>query len=114
MTRATMTASHLQNHALGAEPIRLDQKQVAKSGLRPHIGPTGVIFSAEERHHLMTMFSMKPKFNLVEFLAQPAPVGTARSRNARRGKTQFQLGAKSEGAAPPKPADATEPSDTAK
>jgi hypothetical protein len=32
----------------------------------------------------MTMFSMKPKFNLAEFLAVPAPVGAARSRGARR------------------------------
>jgi hypothetical protein len=34
----------------------------------------------------MTMFSIKPKFDLAEFLAVPAPVGAARSRNARRRK----------------------------
>jgi len=34
----------------------------------------------------MTMFSIKPNFDLAEFLAVPAPVGAARSRNARRRK----------------------------
>ncbi len=32
----------------------------------------------------MTMFSMKPKFNLAEFLAVPAPAGAARSGGGRR------------------------------
>ena len=59
----------------------------------------------------MTMFSMKPQFNLAEFLAVPAPVGAARSRNARRRKMQFQPGAKSEGLVPPKAAEDTEPTD---
>lgn len=62
----------------------------------------------------MTMFSMKPKFNLAEFLAVPAPVGAARSRNARHRKMQFQPSAESEGAAPPKPAEETDPSDNTK
>jgi hypothetical protein len=35
------------------------------------------------RSAAMTMFSMKPKFDLAEFLATPAPAGAARSRNAR-------------------------------
>ncbi len=38
----------------------------------------------------MTMFSIKPNFDLAEFLATPAPVGTARSRNARRRKMLAQ------------------------
>jgi hypothetical protein len=37
---------------------------------------------ARERHHLMTMFSMKPKFNLAEFLAEPAKPSASRRRNA--------------------------------
>ncbi len=49
----------------------------------------------------MTMFSMKPKFDLAEFLAVPAPVGAARFRGARRRGIQFQSGATSK--------DATEP-----
>ncbi|MGB8623327.1 MAG: hypothetical protein WCD16_10955 [Paracoccaceae bacterium] len=40
----------------------------------------------------MTMFSMKPKFDLAEFLAVPAPVG-ARVRGAKRRGMQFQPGA---------------------
>lgn len=59
----------------------------------------------------MTMFSMKPKFNLAEFLAVPAPVGTARSRNAKRRKMQFQPSAESEAATAPEPAEQTEPGD---
>jgi hypothetical protein len=31
----------------------------------------------------MTMFSMKPQFNLAEFLAVPAPKGAARNRGGR-------------------------------
>ncbi|WP_417808081.1 hypothetical protein [Thioclava sp.] len=38
----------------------------------------------------MTMFSMKPKFDLAAFLAEPAPVGQARSRGARRQGFQSQ------------------------
>ena len=37
----------------------------------------------------MTMFSMKPKFNLAEFLAVPANVGTGRTRGAKRRGMQF-------------------------
>ena len=32
----------------------------------------------------MTMFSMKPKFDLAEFLATPASAAVTRSRNAKR------------------------------
>jgi hypothetical protein len=31
----------------------------------------------------MTMFSMKPKFDLAEFLAQPAKAGTSRRRGTK-------------------------------
>ncbi|MCA1775769.1 MAG: hypothetical protein LC676_09230 [Loktanella sp.] len=44
----------------------------------------------------MTMFSIKPKFDLAEFLATPAPVGKARSRNARRRKMLAQPAEKAE------------------
>ena len=59
----------------------------------------------------MTMFSMKPKFDLAEFLAVPAPKGAARTGGARRRGMQFQRSAASEdapksaGAAAPTPAD---------
>ena len=59
----------------------------------------------------MTMFSMKPKFNLAEFLAVPAPLGAARSRNARHRKIQIQPNAKPEAAALPKRAEDTDPTD---
>jgi hypothetical protein len=55
----------------------------------------------------MTMFSMKPKFNLAEFLAVPAPSGAVRSRGGRRRGMQFHSGAKTEDAAKP-----TQPKDT--
>ncbi len=38
----------------------------------------------------MTMFSMKPKFDLAEFLATPASAGMTRSRNAKRHKMLAQ------------------------
>ena len=38
----------------------------------------------------MTMFSMKPKFDLAEFLAVPAPAGSARYRASRSRGMQFQ------------------------
>ncbi|WOI57760.1 hypothetical protein [Palleronia sp. LCG004] len=38
----------------------------------------------------MTMFSMKPKFDLAEFLAVPAPVGGSRGRYAGRRGSKFQ------------------------
>ncbi|WP_116086426.1 hypothetical protein [Tropicimonas sp. IMCC34011] len=60
----------------------------------------------------MTMFSMKPKFNLAEFLAVPAPVGAARSRGARRRGPQFQRDAASEDTTVPKPDE--DPSSTEK
>ena len=36
---------------------------------------------ARERRIRMTMFSMKPKFNLAEFLAEPAKPNSFRRRN---------------------------------
>ena len=57
--------------------------------------------SAIERRHLMTMFSMKPKFDLAEFLAVPATKGAARSSVARRRGTQFKSDAPSEDAIKP-------------
>ncbi len=36
----------------------------------------------------MTMFSMKPKFNLAEFLATPASAGAVRTRGAKRSARQ--------------------------
>ena len=51
----------------------------------------------------MTMFSMKPKFDLAEFLAVPAPAGAARSNAARRRGMQFRPGATSEDATRPAP-----------
>ena len=59
----------------------------------------------------MTMFSMKPKFDLAEFLAVPASVGAARSRNARHRKMQFQPSAEPEAAALPKRAEDTDQTD---
>ena len=66
---------------------------------------SGATFSAIERHHSMTMFSMKPKFNLAEFLAVPAPVGAARARGAKRRGMQFQRSATPEDAIGPTPAE---------
>ncbi len=53
----------------------------------------------------MTMFSMKPKFNLAEFLAVPAPAGAARSRGAKRRPPQFKDDAASEDAVKATPAE---------
>ncbi len=53
----------------------------------------------------MTMFSIKPKFDLAEFLATPAPVGVARSRNARRRKMLAQPAEKAEDIARPSSTD---------
>lgn len=53
----------------------------------------------------MTMFSMKPQFNLAEFLAVPAPAGAARSRSARRRGTPFQRNAPSEDTSRPAQAE---------
>jgi hypothetical protein len=52
----------------------------------------------------MTMFSMKPKFNLAEFLAVPAPKGS-RSRSAGRRGMQFRPAEKTEEAAKPTPSE---------
>lgn len=57
----------------------------------------------------MTMFSMKPKFDLAAFLAEPAPVGQARSRGARRQGFQFQPAATSQVAPKAKPAKESGP-----
>jgi len=51
----------------------------------------------------MTMFSMKPKFDLAEFLAVPVPAGAARSRGARHRGMQFQPGATSQDETKPTP-----------
>ncbi|RBI71916.1 hypothetical protein DQW77_11330 [Roseovarius sp. TE539] len=51
----------------------------------------------------MTMFSMKPQFDLAEFLSVPAPVGAARSRGARRRGMRFQSATPSGAATAPEP-----------
>ena len=51
----------------------------------------------------MTMFSIKPKFDLAEFLATPAPVGVARSRNARRRKMLVHTAEKAKDTPQPSP-----------
>jgi len=43
----------------------------------------------KERRFSMTMFSMRPQFNLAEFLAVPAPVGGVRARGRRAPGTKF-------------------------
>lgn len=60
----------------------------------------------------MTMFSMKPKFNLAEFLAVPAPVGRGRSRGAIRPGASAQRGSTPPDVA--KPAPTEEPDSKAK
>jgi hypothetical protein len=59
---------------------------------------------AIERLFSMTMFSSKPKFNLAEFLAVPAPVG-ARGRIARNRGMQFQTRPASDDATKPTPVE---------
>lgn len=54
----------------------------------------------------MTMFTAKPKFNLAEFLAEPAPAGGARNRS-RSGSKMWQ-------SKPAAEEDATAPSEEAK
>jgi hypothetical protein len=51
----------------------------------------------------MTMFSMKPKFDLAAFLAEPAKVGASRRRGATYGTPKPPPEEKAEVAAPPKP-----------
>jgi hypothetical protein len=53
----------------------------------------------------MTMFSMKPKFNLAEFLAVPASAG---ARNAKRRGMQFRPAATPHDAAKPAQAEASD------
>lgn len=60
----------------------------------------------------MTMFSMKPKFDLAEFLSVPAPVGAARSRGARRRGMQFQPAPQSDAASKQTPPKDTVTADT--
>lgn len=55
----------------------------------------------------MTMFSMKPKFDLAEFLAVPAPVGRGGYRGATRRTAPAQRGGAPEDAAKPAPTEAT-------
>ena len=53
----------------------------------------------------MTMFSMKPKFDLAEFLATPASAAVTRSRNAKRRRMLAQPAEEAEdtpGQRPPK------------
>lgn len=59
----------------------------------------------------MTMFSIKPKFDLAEFLATPAPVGTARSRNARRRKMLAQDPDKAGDTPQPSPPEGSTPTE---
>lgn len=51
----------------------------------------------------MTMFSMKPKFNLAEFLAVPAPKSASRRRGARGQGMRSQSRPTSEDSSNPKP-----------
>jgi len=55
----------------------------------------------------MTMFSMKPRFDLAAFLATPAPAGAARAAGARRRGMQFQSAPVTEDAAKATPSDDT-------
>ena len=67
-------------------------------GPRPYMFIRGATFCARERRHSMTMFSMKPKFNLAEFLAEPGPVGASRYSAARKRAMQVSRGETSEDA----------------
>lgn len=58
----------------------------------------------------MTMFSMKPKFDLAEFLAVPAPAGAARAGGGRRRGMTFNRA--SPEAAPAATTDSTGTADT--
>jgi hypothetical protein len=51
----------------------------------------------------MTMFSMKPKFDLAEFLAQPAKAGASRRRGTTFKAPKAQPAEKTEVAAAPNP-----------
>ena len=51
----------------------------------------------------MTMFSMKPKFNLAEFLAEPAKPGVSRRRGMTFQSPKAPPAEKAEVAAAPKP-----------
>jgi hypothetical protein len=59
----------------------------------------------------MTMFSMKPKFDLAEFLAVTVPAGAGRTRGARRRGMQFRPSASSEKATEPTPSKDTSTTD---
>ncbi len=56
----------------------------------------------------MTMFSMKPKFDLAEFLAVPANAGAFRSRSTNRRNMQLQRNAPSREATESTPAEDTD------
>jgi hypothetical protein len=58
---------------------------------------------ARERPCLMTMFSMKPKFNLAEFLAEPAKPSVSRRRSMSYSSPKAQEAVKAEDVAAPKP-----------
>ncbi len=59
----------------------------------------------------MTMFSMKPKFNLAEFLAVPA---SGAARNAKRRGMQFRRSATRDDAATPAQAEASDATENPK
>ena len=60
----------------------------------------------------MTMFSMKPKFDLAEFLATPASAGVTRSRNAKRRKMLAQPAEEAEDIREPASAEDAPPTDS--
>lgn len=49
----------------------------------------------------MTMFSMKPQFDLAEFLAVPATAAASRSRNSKGRNMQFRARPSTEEASSP-------------
>ena len=96
-----MTAANRMRLAGTATP---DPVLLTLLGPRPYMFIRGATFCARERRHSMTMFSMKPKFNLAEFLAEPAPVGASRYRKARNQGMQVSPGETSEDATKSSPA----------
>ena len=74
----------------------------------------GAVSRAKERHPKMTMFSMKPKFDLAEFLAVPAPAGAARRRNTGGRGMQFRKTEEPVAAAEPAAAKEPKTADTKK
>jgi rhodanese-related sulfurtransferase len=89
----------------GAAPA--GHAQLKNTGPRHHIEPKTDYILHKIRHCSMTMFSMKPKFDLAAFLAVPASARAAKARNAKRGGMQFRPAATPDEAA--KPAQAGTP-----